>query len=313
MLRLLAILIVVFCAGSPAFASPPRVAADILPIHSLVSQVMDGVGKPSLVVPAGASPHHHALRPSEARSIRRAEITFWAGETLSPWLVNPLQTLSSGGEIIDLLDTQGTGLLDLRSNFIGLKKTVDGNAETGGKHTHGLSNRSHGHDPHAWLDPENAILWLGVIADELGKADPDNADRYLANARAGQALIRGSLEPDLAPTQNRYAVYHDAYQYFEAVYDLAPPIIISASDASGPGAAHLRNVRQRLVESNVTCLFAETGFSKQLVDRLTEGTDIRVIELDPLGSKYSKGRTLYPDIIAGMQSAFQDCSLLGPS
>ena len=39
---------------STAFADVPKVAADIAPVHSLVARVMNGVGKPELMIPAGA-------------------------------------------------------------------------------------------------------------------------------------------------------------------------------------------------------------------------------------------------------------------
>jgi len=43
--------------ATPALAEPPRVVADILPVHSLVARVMEGVGVPDLILPPGASPH----------------------------------------------------------------------------------------------------------------------------------------------------------------------------------------------------------------------------------------------------------------
>ncbi len=53
--------LVLGCAA-PGMAAP-QVAADIAPVHSLVARVMAGVGAPALIVPPGASPHGHALRP----------------------------------------------------------------------------------------------------------------------------------------------------------------------------------------------------------------------------------------------------------
>ena len=44
--------------GSAALADSPKVATDIAPVHSLVSRVMDGIGKPDLIVPC----NHKAMR-----------------------------------------------------------------------------------------------------------------------------------------------------------------------------------------------------------------------------------------------------------
>ena len=46
--------------GNAAFADVPKVAVDIAPVHSLVARVMEGVGTPKLVIPAGASPHGYS-------------------------------------------------------------------------------------------------------------------------------------------------------------------------------------------------------------------------------------------------------------
>ena len=49
-------------------AAAPLVAVDIAPLHSLVSQVMQGACKPDLLIPAEASPHEYTMRPSQAQA-----------------------------------------------------------------------------------------------------------------------------------------------------------------------------------------------------------------------------------------------------
>ena len=56
-----------------------KVVATIKPIHSLASYLMDGVGKPDLIVDGYASPHGFALKPSHAKMIQNADIIFWVG------------------------------------------------------------------------------------------------------------------------------------------------------------------------------------------------------------------------------------------
>ena len=59
-----------------ANADGPRVVADIAPIHSLVSMVMDGVGQPQLLVPQNISPHHYSMRPLRPKPCRRRNWSF---------------------------------------------------------------------------------------------------------------------------------------------------------------------------------------------------------------------------------------------
>jgi zinc transport system substrate-binding protein len=86
----------------------PNVATDITPVHSLVSQVMAGVGTPDLLIQSGASPHNYSLSPSEAEALQEADLVFWIGEGLTPWLERSLDNLSPTSTKIELLEAQGT-------------------------------------------------------------------------------------------------------------------------------------------------------------------------------------------------------------
>ena len=66
---------------SPANAEL-KVVASIKPIHSLASYLMDGVGKPDLIVDGYSSPHGFALKPSHAKMLQEADIVFWVGDDL---------------------------------------------------------------------------------------------------------------------------------------------------------------------------------------------------------------------------------------
>ena len=61
---------------SPA-NSEIKAVASIKPIHSLASYLMDGVGKPDLIVDGYASPHGFAMKPSHAKMLQNADIIFW--------------------------------------------------------------------------------------------------------------------------------------------------------------------------------------------------------------------------------------------
>ena len=101
-----------------ASAEVPKVSADIAPVHSLVSKVMNGLGKPHLIIPAEASPHEYQLRPSDAEAIQESKLIFWIGEDLTPWLTKSLSTLPKDAAITTLLDADGIELLDFREGAL---------------------------------------------------------------------------------------------------------------------------------------------------------------------------------------------------
>ena len=299
MLNRLIIAVLTGCIALPALAEPPRVATDILPIQSLVAQVMDGIAIPALIVPPGASPHGHAMRPSEARALQEADLVIWVGPALTPWMQGALDNLAPNAEVIALLEAEGTILHDVRNG------PEDNDGHDDDDHTHD------GIDPHAWLDPENGKLWLNLIAERLSTLDPENAARYGKNAIRGQALIDtviAEIETKIAPLRSKpYIVFHDAYQYFEHRFDLPSAGAISLSDAAAPGPAHLSEIRDTIKETGVTCVFAEAQFSPALVDTVIDGTGARTATLDPLGTALVAGPALYPGLLSAMASDIQNC------
>ena len=99
-------------------ADVPKVTVDIAPVHSLVSSVMEGVGKPDLIMPAGASPHEYQLKPSNAKSLEDADVVFWIGEDLTPWLEKGLESLAKDASITSLLGVDGIELLSFREGAL---------------------------------------------------------------------------------------------------------------------------------------------------------------------------------------------------
>ncbi|SMO68218.1 zinc transport system substrate-binding protein [Thalassovita litoralis] len=167
-----------------------------------------------------------------------------------------------------------------------------------------------GMDSHGWLDPMNAHVWLGAIAQELGRIDPENATRYAANAAEGQAELDelvAELNVQLAAfRQVNFIVFHDAYQYFENRFDLSAVGSISLGDASEPGAARIAEIRNRVQELNVTCVFAEPQFNPGLIKAVSDG-GVKVAEIDPLGTTLEVGPSLYPSLMRELANSISAC------
>ena len=292
---------------TPAIAAP-RVAADIAPVHSLASMVMEGIGMPDLIIPARASPHGHALRPSAAAALSEADLVFWVGPELDPGFARRLAVLAEDTRSVVLTKVPGMVIL----SFAHDKRGRD-------EHTHqGRSEGQHGHahdqlgsDPHIWLDPVNGQKALEAMAKALAELDPENADRYRRNATiASEALA--TLETDIAsqlsPLSDRaYLTFHPAFGYFESRFGLRNVGSIAHSDAAQPGGGRLAALRKRMQQEDITCVFAEPQQPERLIVTVTEGTGIRHGTLDPLGADLIPGSSLYTDLLSNLANAFEDC------
>lgn len=333
--------------GGTAYADAPKVAVDIAPVHSLVARVMDGVGTPDLIVQPGASPHEYSLRPSDAAALQNADLVFWIGPDLTPWLTDTIETLAPDAAVTELLEADGTIELEFREGALFEAHDHDDDdhedhedeahddhddhdeeghddedhedhADEEADHDDhddeeaGHDEHDHGaHDPHAWLSPQNAMTWLNVIAGQLSAADPDNAGAYFANAAAGRTEIEaliGEVTATLDPVRDgQFVVFHDAYQYFEADFDFPASGAISIGDASDPSPARIAEIQDRIAEQGIDCVLAEPQFNPGLVATVLDGTEAQTGILDPLGSDLEPGPTLYPQLIRNLSTALAGC------
>ena len=296
--------------GGVAMSDTPKVAADISPVHSLVSRVMLGVGTPDLIVQAGASPHGYTLRPSEAKALQDAQMVFWMGESLSPWMEGALDTLSSDATIITLLERDETILMKFREGALFEEHDHDDHGDE--KHDDHGDHEDHGsHDPHAWLSPDNARIWLNLIASQLSIVDPENAGTYFANAAAARLEIEAlTIEVNslLEPVRGKkFIVFHDAYQYFEKAFDLSASGAISLGDASKPSPARIAEIQGRIQEESIDCVLSEPQFNKGLVATVMAGSKAKTSVIDPLGVGLKPGPDLYSELIRNMTKTLVDC------
>ena len=308
---------------------------DIAPIHSLVSQVMQGVGEPFLLVPGARSPHGYSMKVSEARRVDQADLVFWVGEGLTPWLARSIETLGQDATSIELLDLKGLTLLpygeeghddheghdehaghddhDDHADHAEHDDHAD-HAEHDDDHSKEEDHDAHDHgaiDPHIWLDPQNAAVILDAVAQALSDQDPENAARYAENAAKSIAEIEG-LTADLTalmlPAADKpYCGYHDAYRYFEGRFGLGRAIAVAGGHGQRPGARRLSEVRALLAETGARCVFSEVQFGDRAATAIIQGTDVRAAMLDPLGGESEPGPALYDDTLRRLARTLAEC------
>ena len=308
---------ITFIAGTYASADIPKVVADIAPIHSLVSRVMDGVGEPKLIVPNETSPHDYRLRPADAEAIENANLVFWMGEGLTPWMERALEALSNDTDIIEFLALEESTLLSFREGALFEAhdhSDHDDHDKDHDDHDDHDDHAGHDHgeyDPHAWLSTNNAKTWLNVIAARLSSIDPDNAGAYFANAseaRGEMDALDVEINTMLDPVRGgKFVVFHDAYQYFETVYDFPASGAISLGDASDPSAARVAEIANRIKSENIACVLSEPQFNAGLVKTVMGGTDATTEVIDPLGFGIEPDSSLYPKLIRAMAQSLVNC------
>ena len=297
-----------------------KVVASIKPIHSLASYLMDGVGKPDLIVDGYASPHGFAMKPSHAKMLQNADLIFWVGEDLENFLEKPLKSIAKKAEKIELMEIKKLTKLEFRERNI--FDNHDDHKEHGHKEDkhddHGHDEHkedehkehAHGeHDPHIWLDPINAKVILSEMAEHLIENDQENATKYKANLKKAHKdldkltkKVKSELNKDF-----KSIVFHDAYQYFEKRFGVNILGAFTVNTDVLPGAEQLSEIREVIEHEKVSCVFSEPQFNPDIIKAVAKDTNIKTGVIDPLGATLNPGKTLYFDLISNMSKSFKGC------
>lgn len=288
--------ILTMAIAGPAHAAGPNVLTDMPITHSLVAQVMGDIGAPALLLEGASDPHHAQLRPSQARALAQADVFFWIGAPLTPWLESKLETLLPANTAHALLEAKSTKVREFEEEH-----------EEHDDHDHGDENI----DPHAWLDPDNAQAWLGEIAAVLAEKDPQNAATYAANAKRAQGEISAlttEITAILAPAQSRaFITSHDAFGYLSDRFGLHIEASISDGHANAPGAAGLSALRRLIESEQIDCIFAEAIGTDVQAEQLAADTGLPIAALDPTGALLSPSAALYSQVMRALATQIAKC------
>jgi zinc transport system substrate-binding protein len=221
------------------------------------------------------------------------------------FLVKPLAALGGGARVVTLAAAPGVFVLPAREGGI-WEEEAHGRAPAGV-----AVHEEEEEDGHLWLDPENAKAIVAAAAAALADVDPAHEARYRANAaRATVALgaLDARLGARLAPLAGiPYIVFHDAYQYLERRYGLASAGSVTVAPERKPGARRVAEIRARIADARVACVFAEPQFEPALVRSLAGDTGVKTGILDPLGADIPEGPTLYGTMMERLATALASC------
>lgn len=273
MRRLLAVLLTLLtvgaCGGSPnSSATAPMNAYQVITTTSifadLAKMALGDAAHIESIVPAGADVHTFEPSPSDVEKIQSADLIIANGLGLDSWIQSLIDAAAkSEGDTLLL----GEGL-DQESGWVYLS-----NAETPGTF-----------DPHIWLDPKGAALYVQRIADHVSRNAPDLAQRIAATSADGITKI-SAIDADLAvefaaidPDQRKIVTMHDAFGYFARAYEIEIVGVAVASPGQDPSAQEIRALIDAIRAAGVTALFSEVQLPSKVLDQIAAETGATVLQ-----------------------------------
>ena len=319
--------------GTSPVRAEIKVVTTIKPLHSLVANVMDGVGEPSLIIEGSTSPHSFTLKPSHAKLLEEADLIFWIGEGIETFMERPLESIVKNAEVVEFMEVESIEKLKFREESIfgehddhddhddhdeeghddhddHDEEGHDDHDEEGHDDHEGHEGHNHGEfDAHIWLDPSNAKEMVHEIAHELGDLDPANKDKYEANAKT-TILALDQLINDVSKDINKeakFVVFHDAYQYFEERFGLRAAGALTLNTDVLPGAKQIDEIQDVIKDKGINCIFSEPQFNPKIISTIAKDTNIKTGVFDPLGANINSDKDLYFKLISKLGEELKGC------
>ncbi len=285
--RLALVLFFVLSVVRMAVAAEPvsGVFVSIRPIHSLVSSLMAGVGKPELIVTDGTA-YTARLTAEQAARLKKARLVIWMGPELEGFLAAPLASLRGRTAVYEILADEVLKVLPARWD---------------------PSLR----DPFLWLDIRNAEVLVDRLFGALVRVDPVHEAAYRKNRgmlKQMVSLLDRRFEYGFRSVAAGYGwAYHDTQFYFEQAYAFKTKGFLSPRPGEPADLARLLTMKATLGDGKPHCFFTEAGLTTAQADLLVAGSRIRVVELDSFGTKLAPGPDLYKKLMDYNFSAIADC------
>ena len=302
-------LIALFAIGAaqPAQAEEtdvPRVVVSLPPVHALVTGIMEGVGKPELLLEPNANHHHYQLRPSQVAAIQKADIVIVTSLKAEAYAHKLLaQDRNRKTMLIEVLAIPGMTLIP----SIDVDDQEDAN------------NPKPVPDVHVWFDPMNAVAMTQYFTAELMKRMPQHQGKLEANATkliARLQALNNEIEQSFKAfnKQDRHAaymVYHNMLRYFEARYRIEGALALTSHPETQLKPEDVAEAEEAAKAGNLRCLFAESQFSAKPLQNLSDEYGIAIKPIDALGAAYKPGAELYFELLRDVSASVRECMEAG--
>ena len=232
-----------------------RIITSFTIIADMAREVAGTAAEVESITKPGAEIHGYEPTPKDIVKAQQADLVLWNGMNLEVWFEKFFQYLKDVPGVI-------------------ISEGIEPMGITTGPST-GKPN------PHAWMSPANAAIYVENIRKALVKIDPANESVYTANAAAYTAKIKALDEPvrqKLAaiPEAQRWLVTSEgAFSYLCQNYGLKAlflwPINADAQGTPQQVKAVIDGVR----EHQVPVVFSESTISPEPIKQVARETGVR--------------------------------------
>lgn len=243
-----------------------KVVTTFTVIQDIAQNVAGDAATVESITKPGAEIHEYEPTPKDIVKAQSADLILWNGLNLERWFERFFQNIKDKPAVVV---TEGITPLSI---YEGPYKDAP--------------------NPHAWMSPSNALIYVENIKNALVKYDPQNADTYRKNAAAYAEKIKQLDKPlreklSQIPADQRWLVTSEgAFSYLAKDYDLKEGYLwpINAEQQGTP--QQVRKLIDLVKKNHIPVVFSESTVSAKPAQQVAKES----------GAKY--GGVLYVDSLS---------------
>lgn len=268
-MMLLSALLTTLMATSSYAEEKFKVVTTFTVIADMVKNVAGDAAEVTSITKPGAEIHEYQPTPGDIKRAQGAQLIMANGLNLERWFERFYQHLDGVPEVIVSAGVKPIGI---------------GEGPYNGKP-----------NPHAWMSPDNALIYVDNIRDALVKYDPTHAETYRQNAAAYKQKITAALDPlrqqiaDIPEDKRWMATSEGAFSYLARDLGMKELYLwpVNADQQGTP--QQVRKVIDQVKKNAIPAVFSESTVSDKPARQVARET----------GAHY--GGVLYVDSLSNAQ------------
>lgn len=241
--------------GAAFAADRPKVVTTFTVIADIAKNVAGDAADVESITKPGAEIHGYQPTPRDILKARDADLVLRNGLNLEAWFEKFLANL---GDVPTVTVSDGVEPISIAGG------AYDGKP-----------------NPHAWMSPENALIYVENIRKALTDLDPANAAIYEANARTYSLKIKAEIEPMKAeiakiPENERFLVTSEgAFSYLARDLGMKELYLWPINADSQGTPQQVKAVVDQVIENKIPVVFSESTVSDKPAQQVAAETGAR--------------------------------------
>ncbi|XZO00822.1 MAG: metal ABC transporter solute-binding protein, Zn/Mn family [Microcoleus sp.] len=270
------------CSEKPQASNPipesratnlPKVVATTGVICDITKEIAASSIDTICLIKPGDDPHAYQTKPEDRKAIETGNLILYAGYDHEPSIIKLIQSTTNSAPKIAV-------------HQLAVPKPLMGEHEHEAEHKREAKPHEAGEkvpDPHVWHNPQNGILMVEVIRDELKKVAPNNAEIYTTNSAK---LIADLQKLDtwikaqigtIPQAKRKLVTTHDALSYYANAYGFeVAGALQGVTTEEQPTAARIAELSSEIKRAGVPTIFVESTTNPKLMETVAREANVKI-------------------------------------